>query len=226
MVLSERIEERSGSEPRAETLRSRGRLRLWLALGVPPVAWFAALNLAYFFVAWACMRENGELVLHAITLGGLAASAAAGVAAWGMLTDVEPKGQDDHDDRPSRTRFLSRLGLAGAIVFSLILVVQWLAILILEPCMPMPRSRFSPDALHVPAARATDDYARAGALLYDGVRLVSSAASTSNAPIATCGSQIDPVKSRSQGDAASRTPLAASSARWTGIGSRLITPAS
>jgi len=120
--------------------------RLWVALGLPPVAWFTAQNLGYFFVSWTCARQGGELALHAIALGGTGVCAFGGWLAVAVLRQVGAGGPDEKDDADERTRFLARLALAGAIVLGLIVLAQWLAVLILEPCLPMPRSPFTPDA--------------------------------------------------------------------------------
>ena len=127
-------------------LRRSGSARLWLATGAPPVAWFAALNAGYFFVSWACARTNGETILHLITGSALLVCLAAGLAGWSILTRIGATGADDEDDRVERTRFVARLAVAGALVFSLALVTQWIAILIQHPCMPWPRNPFTPDA--------------------------------------------------------------------------------
>ena len=125
---------------------TRGSLRMWLALATPPLVWFAAQSAGYFFVSWACARLNGEWLLHAIALVSTALCVGAGLLAFALLRDVGPSGGDDRDDRVHRTRFLARLGIAGAIIFALIVVVQWIAIAILDPCMQYPRSPFTPDA--------------------------------------------------------------------------------
>ena len=145
MVLSAAAEPAARAEAGSDTLSS-ANARVWIALGIPPLAWFAAQNVGYFFVAWACARRGGELVLHAISLGGVAACLFAGWLAWGVLRDIGPRGDDDHDDPLQRTRFLGRLAIAGALILALIVVAQWMAVLILDPCVPMPRSRFSPDS--------------------------------------------------------------------------------
>ena len=129
-----------------EALHRKGSPRLWLATGAPPVAWFAALNAAYFFVSWACVRTNGELILHLITGGALVVCIAAGLAARSILSSIGARGADDDDSRVERTRFVARLALAGALIFSLALVTQWIAILLQDPCMPWPRNPFTPDA--------------------------------------------------------------------------------
>ena len=127
-------------------LRPAGGRRLWFALGGPPLVWFAAQNAGYFFVSWACARAGGSLVLHAIAAVSIGACAFAGWVGYELLRDVGARGEDDHDDSLHRTRFLARLAIAGALIFALLLLVQWLAIGIIHPCDPMPRGRFSPDA--------------------------------------------------------------------------------
>jgi hypothetical protein len=137
-----------GTQHEPPALHGRGSVRLWLALATPPLVWFAAQNAGYFFVSWACARTNGEWMLHAIAVVSILLCLGAGLLSWAVLRDVGHRGNDDHDDRIQRTRFLGRLGIAGAIIFSLILIVQWIAIAIHDPCMPYPRSRFTPDALN------------------------------------------------------------------------------
>ena len=144
MVLTTRAEQHD-AEP-LKALRKKGSARLWFAAAAPPIAWFGALNAGYFFVSWACARTNGELILHLITGGALLVCIAAGFAAWSILAGIGAGGADDHDDRVERTRFVARVALAGAIIFSLALTTQWIAIVIQDPCMPWPRNRFTPDA--------------------------------------------------------------------------------
>lgn len=186
MVLSARTEQRA-SDARIEALRPAGSARLWTALALPPVAWFAALNAAYFFVSWTCGRDGGSLLLHAITLAALGLAIGAGALGWGLLRDVGRDGDDGIDDQPSRTRFLAWLAVAGAATFALVLIAQWLAILILDPCATRPRLRHSPDALRSTDAAAAVAYLSVDAVRYDGVRLVVAAATTSTSPSTTCG---------------------------------------
>lgn len=143
MVLRPREGERAAHPP---ATRKSGSARLWLALATPPLVWFSAQNAGYFLVAWACARLNGEWVLHAIAAASVALCVAAGLLSLTLLRDVGARGEDDRDDRIQRVRFLARIGVAGAIIFTLIILVQWIAVAMLDPCMPWPRSRFTPDA--------------------------------------------------------------------------------
>ena len=140
-----------GTRQDPPALHGRGSLRLWLALGTPPLVWFAAQNAGYFFVPWACARNNGEWLLHGIAIAALLLCVGAGLLSLAVLREIGVAGDDDHDDRIQRTRFLARLGIGGATIFALIMIGQWIAIAILDPCMPYPRSPFTPDAF---------DYAR------------------------------------------------------------------
>ena len=144
MVLSTRgVAHGSGEPPATHT---RGSARLWIALATPPVVWFAAQNAGYFFVAWACARRNGEWMLHGIAIVALMLCVGAGLLALAVLRQIGAGGDDDHDDRIQRTRFLARIGAGGALLFALIIIGQWTAIAILDPCMPYPRTPFTPDA--------------------------------------------------------------------------------
>lgn len=146
MVLSSFADPGTRRDPPA--LHGRGSLRLWLALGTPPLVWFAAQNAGYFFVAWACARTNGDRVLYGIAIAALLLCLGAGLLSLSILRDIGASGDDADDDRIQRTRFLARIGVAGAVIFALILIGQWIAIAILDPCMPYPRSRFTPDAMN------------------------------------------------------------------------------
>jgi len=119
---------------------------MWVALSAPPLVWFAAQNAGYFFVSWACARLNGEGMLHGIAAVSTLLCIGAGLLAWSELRRVGARGADEHDGPEQRMRFLARIAIAGAIIFSLILIVQWIAIGIQDPCMPYPRSPFTPDA--------------------------------------------------------------------------------
>ena len=136
----------SGRAEEPPALQGRGSWRLWVALGLAPLAWFAAQNAGYFFVPWACARANGEWVLHGIALAALALCIASGLLGLALLRTVGAGGEDHRDDAVQRVRFLARLAIAGSILFALIMITQWIAIALLDPCMPYPRSPFTPDA--------------------------------------------------------------------------------
>ena len=120
---------------------------VWLGLLAPPLAWFAALTAGYFMVAWACGSVVGAVTLHGVLLLMLLLAAAGGLLAvrsWRRSGDDWPGASPD--PRTS-TRFLSVVATFGGVLFSLAILLFWVAVVTLDPCEPGPRLRFAPSAL-------------------------------------------------------------------------------
>src|SRR4051794_34436896 len=106
---------------------------LWLGLLGGPVAWGAQLQVVYALAPWAC--EGGPpATLHLLTAACLCGSLGGGWVAWNnwksaggwpSATDAPPLG---------RARLMAALGLMTASLFSVVIVAQWLAVLMLDPC--------------------------------------------------------------------------------------------
>lgn len=124
--------------------------RTWFALLAPPVAWFAALNAAYFMVGWACGSTAGLLAMHLALLAMLAITLLAGAAAWGDWRSGGGGWPDESADPDEVSRFVTTLAILGAALFSLLIIAKWIAALVLGPCEPAPRLPFSPSALAAP----------------------------------------------------------------------------
>lgn len=121
--------------------------RTWFALLAPPIAWFTALNAGYFMVSWACGSEKGLLAMHLVLLGTLGIAIGAGLTARGEWRKSGSEWPGESGAPLERRRFLSVLGLMGAVLFSLLILAQWLAAVILGPCEAGPRLPFSPSAM-------------------------------------------------------------------------------
>ncbi len=120
------------------TVRPANRLffwSAWLAALAGPVAWAADLEAVYALAPRSCV--SGRAMLHLVTFLGLAAAglgalvAALNRASFGRAIDA-----DDRGSAAAQIRFLSAIGLMSNPLFSLIIVAQWLAILLLDPCSP------------------------------------------------------------------------------------------
>ena len=101
----------------------RPRARIWLALVLPPLAWFG-------------FQQGLSAVLHArcdlagVGLGwGAASLAACGVAAW-LSRPLARRGGDR-----LAMLWLARLALVLAGIFALAIAFQTLAILVVPPCV-------------------------------------------------------------------------------------------
>lgn len=124
--------------------------RTWFALLTPPIAWFTALNAGYFMVSWACGSGTGLLAMHLVLLGTLGITIVAGLTARWEWRRSGSEWPGESGAPIERQRLLSVLGLMGAVLFSLLIVAQWLAAVIVGPCEATPRLPFSPSALRDP----------------------------------------------------------------------------
>lgn len=108
---------------------------LWFAVFGAPAAWFVSLVAGYFSVHGVCRHQSIVLPLT-ISVVALAISAGAGIGGRALYGAAR-----DHE----RTRFLAEIGMMAGTVFSLIIVLQLIAILMVPPCRERPRTPGSPD---------------------------------------------------------------------------------
>ena len=98
--------------------------RTWPALILAPVFALTSLSLGYALVTPAC--NGGHLwLLHASTLLFLALSVASTIGAWLSL-------------QAARREFLPLVSTWSGAFFSMLIVVQWLALFVVSPCMHSP----------------------------------------------------------------------------------------
>lgn len=140
-------------------LSFHGSAALWYGFLGAPVIWFLQLGLLYIMVPIACATES-SVMLHVVDLLALALILAAGWVAYTLWQRAGGGGDTKPANLETRSRFMSLIGMMASPLFALVLVAQWLGIIILGPCIPLPRVRFTPDALNPPAqevilARAT-----------------------------------------------------------------------
>lgn len=103
-------------------MKGAAHLRPWIALTLPPAAWFVFQQGLAFTLRGACGAAGVPLG----PLWGLASLAACGGAARIAWTRVAGGTGAD--------RFLARLALLGAGLFGLAILYQSLATLIVPPC--------------------------------------------------------------------------------------------
>jgi hypothetical protein len=110
----------------------------WYGILVPPTAMLVHLSLAYALVPWSCAGHS-EWALHttAIVLTLIAASGGfVGLGQWlrGGGGKQDAGAGDDRRDEETRARFMGAIGIACGILFSVAILVQWLATAFLSPC--------------------------------------------------------------------------------------------
>ena len=116
---------------------------LWFAVFAPPAAWFASLVVAYFAVHEVC-RVHSPLAPRIVSLIALLVAVVAGVTGRVIWR---------RDEAHERTRFMAQLGVMSGSLFSLIILLQILATVLLPTCHERPRTPQSPDVLLPPAVR-------------------------------------------------------------------------
>ena len=125
------------------TSSDRGSATLWFAFLGPPAAWFTSLIAGYFAVHEVC-RVHSSLAPRIISLVALIVAVAAGVSGRGIWTETA------HE----RTRFMAQIGVLSSAVFSLIMLLQVVATLLIPGCHERPRTPQSPDVLRPPPQNA------------------------------------------------------------------------
>ena len=137
------------AEHRAE-LKLHGSATLWYGFLGAPAVWFIQLCFIYLAVPIACVTEN-SVPLHVLDLSALALTLLAGWVAYSIWRRAGGGSETEPATLESRSRFMALIGMMASGLFSLVLIAQWLGILVLGPCIPLPRVRFTPDALNPPA---------------------------------------------------------------------------
>jgi hypothetical protein len=111
-------------------MRGKSSLRRsWYGFLAPAVAWAAHLQIGYALTGWVC-RHGGIALLHSVSLAALILSVSGGWIAWRTARTLASEVESGPDSR----RILNVLGIAGSVLFSVVITAQWIAVLSLDPC--------------------------------------------------------------------------------------------
>ena len=121
-----------GTEERG-FLGVKGSADVWLAALAAPVAWLTSLILGYFSTALSC-EAGHEWLLHSIFFLALCVAALGGRSAWKLFRATDEETRAEGASRLERSRFVAALGLLMTGLFALIIVAQWVATLVFDPC--------------------------------------------------------------------------------------------
>jgi hypothetical protein len=109
------------------------RVLLWYAFLGPPVIWLVHIGARYPLVPTACAHDF-PLALHVVTLATLAAMIGAAVAAGAILRRA--RSSPNPEARVAkRARYMAVVGLALAVLFSIVIVAELLPALMQDPCV-------------------------------------------------------------------------------------------
>jgi hypothetical protein len=107
----------------------------WVGLLAAPVAWAAQQLTLYTMVPWACQTGH-FFAMHLVSLAAILVAAFGALVArgnWGRAG--REQSDDDRAGALPRSRFLSVAGLVASGFFALVIFAQWLAVVVIHPCM-------------------------------------------------------------------------------------------
>jgi hypothetical protein len=99
-----------------------------------PIAALANQQLTYVANMWAC-GHGRHGVLHIIPAVCLVVAIAVGVLAHRDWVTVGRGVEDEEATIATRSRFVSLLGMGISALSVLVILAQWLAIFVFDPCM-------------------------------------------------------------------------------------------
>jgi len=112
-----------------------GEFLLWFGVLAAPVAWALHLQAMYVLTQSACARHT-MLPLHLATIVLLAVSVLSilvGWRDWNRIGTDWPSGIEG--GVIGRSRFLATVGVFMSMLFTLVIVCQWLTVLFFSPCV-------------------------------------------------------------------------------------------
>ena len=123
------------TEAKREFKSNGGIFSLWLGLLLPAIAWALQQSALYVMVGWACQTGH-FFALHAVSLAAFVVALLGAFVSW---RNWERAGREQSDDDRAgalpRSRFMSVLGLSSGLFFALVIFAQWLAVVVIHPCM-------------------------------------------------------------------------------------------
>ncbi|HJQ70616.1 MAG TPA: hypothetical protein VKA70_16685 [Blastocatellia bacterium] len=116
-----------------EFRRSGVLLALWAGVLLAPFAFLLNLQISYALVPWACSAGQ-PFWLHVASCGSLLLSLLGLFTAWRNWQKAGRESKVEGGDPRARSRFMAMLGLLMSGLFSLVILAQWIADFIIDPC--------------------------------------------------------------------------------------------
>ena len=112
---------------------SRHIRMLWAGLLLAPLAFLANLEIGYALVPVAC-GSGTTWPLHLVNAASLAIALVGGLIAWRSWNAVGRVWPDGEAGPLGRSRFLGSMGVLLAGFCALVILAQWTAVFLLNPC--------------------------------------------------------------------------------------------
>ena len=106
---------------------------LWAGVLAGPLAALTQLQVNYALVLWACAAGR-EWALHVVSLLALLVTVAGGLLSWRNWRHAGGGWEDGGAGVVPRSRFMAVVGILISGLTALIVVAQWIAIFVYDPC--------------------------------------------------------------------------------------------
>lgn len=104
---------------------------LWVGVLVGPLAALMQLEVNYALVLWACSHHS-TWPLHLVSVLALLVTIVAGLLSFRIWQRVSVN--EDGPGPAARTRLMTVIGVLISIMMLLVIIAQWLAVFIHDPC--------------------------------------------------------------------------------------------
>jgi hypothetical protein len=105
----------------------------WAGFLIAPFAFLLNLQISYMLVPWACSAGH-VFWLHAASVGTLLLGLLGAFIALRNWQKAGRGWQSEGGSAAARSRFMAILGLMMSGLFSLLILAQWIADFIIDPC--------------------------------------------------------------------------------------------
>lgn len=116
-----------------EFKRSSVLFALWMGVLLAPFSFLLNLQVSYALVPWACSAGH-PFWLHLASAGTFLLAMLGAFTAWRNWQKTGRESQSEGGTPLARSRFMAIIGLMMSALFSLIILAQWIADFILDPC--------------------------------------------------------------------------------------------
>jgi hypothetical protein len=122
----------SESKARSDRPAVSDTLKLWIGMLLAPIAWSLQVEVLYLTSEYGCHASNFTLN-HLVSIAALVMAILGAAMAWRGLA-IDTADSEESDVRSSRSRFMALVGVLTSVLFSLLIVAQWLPTLVGVPC--------------------------------------------------------------------------------------------
>src|SRR3954469_16306367 len=110
-------------------------LALWMGFLLAPAAWAVHLQFVYATSEQVCKQHLSRATLNGVSTACLTVAVFGGVLAtmnWLLAGAKWPS--DERSDLVARRRFLAAEGILTGLLFTVVIVAQWMALVYHSPC--------------------------------------------------------------------------------------------